>query len=158
MRIFKYGYFFGITPEGAMNQKYFILTTCIFRASLSPGCIRLLDSSMNVFNLEHTSRGARDTGSSLKHSCKDICSDGATLLSSSGYFQKWRVLSEKNIFYYQTLNVYYLWRYYKQVYSTKNKPQPIIIDRLPFNKHHLLHQFPNPLTSIKAVRNPRSST
>ena len=32
------------------------------------------------------------------------------------------------------------------------------IDNLPFNKHHLLHQFPKPFTSINAVRNPRSST
>jgi len=92
----------------------------MLRAFLSPGCNRLCVSSINVFSLEQTSLGANETGSSVKQSCIDICSDGATLPSSSGYFQKYMVFS--------------------------------------FNKHHLLHQFPKPFTSINAVRKPRSST
>ena len=40
------------------------LTNCIFKASLSPCCIGLCASTINVFNLEHTSLGANEIGSS----------------------------------------------------------------------------------------------
>ena len=64
------------------------LTKCILRAFLSPCCNLLWVSNINVFSLEQTSRGASETGSSVKQSCIDICSEGATFPSSSGYFQK----------------------------------------------------------------------
>ena len=54
---------------------------------------------MKVLSLEQTSLGANDTGSSVKQSCIEICSDGATLPSSSGYFQKYKVFSEREMMY-----------------------------------------------------------
>ena len=91
-------YLVHFAPEKKRDIYYdiVILTTCIFKASLSSCWTRLCDSSMNVFNLEHTSLGASDTGKSVKQSWSDICSEEATLPSSSGYFQKWRVLSKRN--------------------------------------------------------------
>ena len=88
-------------PNSKILPKVLILTfllhtKCMLRAFLSPGCNRLCVSSINVFSLEQTSLGANETGSSVKQSCIDICSDGATLPSSSGYFQKYMVFSKKH--------------------------------------------------------------
>ena len=73
------------------------LTTRMLRASRSPLCMARLFSSIKVFIRAQMSRGAKVTVSEM-HSCKEMpsVSMGAfRFCSSSGYFQKYSVLSEK---------------------------------------------------------------
>lgn len=72
------------------------LTTCMLRASLSPLWMGRRFSNIKVFILAQMSRGAKVTVSEMQ-SCSEMLSDsmGAfRFCSSSGYFQKYKVLSE----------------------------------------------------------------